>query len=79
MQRVQARGTHRDERILAARLDRDATRVVEPGDSADAVEEATAAGAAAGEATAATAAGEGGGCPVGDVDTANAVILTALR
>ena len=68
MQRVQARGTHRDERILAARLDRDATRVVELGDSAVAVEEATGA-----------AAGEGGGCPVGDVDTANAVIVIVLR
>ena len=69
MQRVQARGTHRDERILAARLDRDATRVVEPGDSA--VEEATAISIAD--------AGEGGGLPVGDFDTANAVIELALR
>eukprot|EP00964_Phaeocystis_antarctica_P159140 scaffold130073_cov44-Phaeocystis_antarctica.AAC.1 len=68
MQRVQARGTHRDERITAARLDRDATRVVEPGAAAGAVEEALGA-----------AAGERGGRPGGDVDTADTVVRLVLR
>ena len=68
MQRVQARGTHPDERITAARLDGDATRVIEPGDSAGAVEEASRAGA-----------GERGGRPVGDFDTADPVVVIALR
>ena len=61
-------GTHRDERKAAARVDGDATRAIELGDSAGAVEEATG-----------VAAGEGGGLPVGDVDTANAVIVIVLR
>ena len=68
MQRVQARGTHPDERITAARVDRDATRVLEPGDSARAVEEASRAGA-----------GERGGRPVGDFDTADSVVAIALQ
>ena len=59
---------HRDERKGAARVDRDATRVLEPGAAAGAVEEASRA-----------AAGEGGGRPGGDVDTADPVIETALR
>ena len=61
------RGTHRDERKAAARVDRDATRVMEPGDAAGAVAEAVRA-----------AAGERGGRPGGDVDTANAMV-TVLR
>merc|ERR1740136_144332 len=52
----------RDEREGAARVDRDATRGVEPGAAAGAVEEATGA-----------AAGEGGGRPGGDFDTADPV------
>ena len=62
------RGTHRDEREAAARVDRDASRVTEPGAAAGAVEEASRA-----------AAGERGGRPGGDVDTANAVVAIALR
>ena len=65
---VWGRSMHRDEREGAARVDRDATRVVEPGAAAVAVEEATRA-----------AAGERGGRPGGDVDTANAVVMTVLR
>ena len=68
MQRVQARATHRDERITAARVDRDASRVMEPGAAAGAVEEALGA-----------AAGEGGGRPGGDIDTADPVVAMALR
>ena len=62
------RHAHRDERIAAARVDRDASREVEPGAATVAVEEASRA-----------AAGEGGGRPGGDVDTANAMIVTVLR
>ena len=62
------RGTHRDERKAAARVDRDATRDIEPGAAAGAVEEATDA-----------AAGERGGRPGGDVDTANTVVIAVLR
>ena len=62
------RHAHRDERISAARLDGDATRVLEPGVVAGAVEEATGA-----------AAGERGGCPGGDVDTADPVVVIVLR
>ena len=62
------RGTHRDERKAAARVDRDATRVIKLGAAAVAVAEAVSA-----------AAGEGGGRPGGDVDTANAMIVTVLR
>ena len=65
---MRGRPTHRDEREGAARVDRDATRVVELGAAAGAVEEATRA-----------AAGERGGRPGGDVDTANAMIVTVLR
>ena len=61
-------GTHRDERVAAARVDRDATRVIELGDSAGAVAEASRA-----------AAGERGGRPGGDSDTADTVIVTVLR
>ena len=68
MQRVQARAMHPDEREGAARVDRDASRVLEPGAAAGAVEEALGA-----------AAGEGGGRPGGDVDTADAVVAMALR
>ena len=68
MQRVQARATHRDERITAARVDGDAKRVIELGDSAGAVEEALGA-----------AAGERGGRPGGEVDTADTVVAIALR
>ena len=68
MQRVQARATHPDERITAARVDRDANRAVELGAAAGAVEEATGA-----------AAGERGGRPGGDVDTADPVIEKLLR
>ena len=58
------RGTHRDERKAAARVDRDATRDIEPGAAAGAVEVATGA-----------AAGERGGRPGGDVDTADSVVF----
>ena len=54
------RGTHRDERKSAARVDRNATRPIELGAAAGAVEEASSA-----------AAGERGGRPCGDVDTAD--------
>ena len=68
-QRVRGRrGTHRDERKAAARIDRDATREIEPGAAAGAVEVATGA-----------AAGEGGGRPGGDVDTADPLVVTVLR
>ena len=62
------RGTHRDEREAASRVDRDATRAVEPGAAAGAVAEATRA-----------AAGERGGRPSGDVDTADTVAGSVLR
>ena len=65
---VRARHMHRNERKGAARVDRDAIRVVELGAAAGAVEEASRA-----------AAGERGGRPGGDVDTANAVVLPVLR
>ena len=65
---VRGRPTHRDEREGAARVDRDATRVIELGDSAGAVAEASRA-----------AAGERGGRPGGDIDTADAVVVTVLR
>ena len=61
-------GTHRDERIIAARLDRDATRVKEPGAAAGAVEVASGA-----------AAGERGGRPGGDFDTADPLVASVLR
>ena len=62
------RGTHRDEREAARRVDRDATRVTEPGAAAGAVEEALGA-----------AAGERGGRPGGDFDTADPVVVSVLR
>ena len=62
------RGTHRDEREAAARVDRDASRVIEPGAAAGAVEEASRA-----------AAGERGGRPGGDIDTADPVVIMLLR
>ena len=62
------RGTHRDEREAAARVDGDATRAIELGAAAGAVEEATGA-----------AAGERGGRPGGDVDTADTVVNSVLR
>ena len=62
------RHAHPDERITAARLDGDATRVLELGDSARAVEEANDA-----------AAGERGGRPGGDFDTADPVVVMVLR
>ena len=62
------RGTHRDEREAAARVDRDASRVIEPGAAAGAVAEAIRA-----------AAGERGGRPGGDFDTADPVGITVLR
>ena len=65
---IRGRPTHPDEREGAARVDRDATRVVELGASAGAVEEATRA-----------AAGERGGRPGGDVDTADPVVDMVLR
>ena len=69
MQRSESKpGTHPDERITAARLDRDATRVIEPGAAAGAVEVATRA-----------AAGERGGRPGGDFDTADPVVGSVLR
>ena len=68
MQPVQARGLHRDERITAARIDRQFNRVRELGADAGAVEEALGA-----------AAGEGGGPSGGDLDTANAVVILVLR
>ena len=68
MRRIQARHAHRDERIAAARVDRDASGVIKLGDSAVAVEEASRA-----------AAGERGGHPGGDVDTADTVATTFLR
>merc|ERR1740124_1521664 len=55
----------RDEREGAARVDRDASRLIELGAAAGAVEEAIRA-----------AAGERGGRPGGDVDTADAVVIT---
>ena len=68
MQRVQARATHPNERITAARVDRDADRVIELGAAAAAVEQALGA-----------AAGERGGRPGGDVDTAEPVVALVLR
>ena len=65
---VRARHMHRNERKGAARVDGDAIRVIELGDSAVAVEEARRA-----------AAGERGGLPGGDVDTADAVVQNVLR
>eukprot|EP00964_Phaeocystis_antarctica_P147105 scaffold113610_cov88-Phaeocystis_antarctica.AAC.1 len=62
------RHAHRDERITAARLDRDATRGMEPGTAAGAVEVAKGA-----------AAGERGGRPTGDFDTADTLVVTVLR
>eukprot|EP00964_Phaeocystis_antarctica_P023326 scaffold13055_cov56-Phaeocystis_antarctica.AAC.3 len=62
------RGTHRDEREAAARVDRDASRVSEPGAATGAVEVALG-----------SAAGERGGRPGGDVDTADAVVASVLR
>ena len=59
---------HRNERKGAARVDRDAIRVVELGAAAGAVEEASRA-----------AAGERGGRPGGDVDTADPVVAMVLR
>ena len=61
------RHSHRDERITAARVDRDASGVIELGDSAVAVEEASRA-----------AASERGGHP-GGVDTADTVVILVLR
>ena len=58
---VRGRPTHRDEREGAARVNRDAMRVLELGASAGAVEEASRA-----------AAGKRGGRPGGDIDTADA-------
>eukprot|EP00964_Phaeocystis_antarctica_P015661 scaffold8663_cov69-Phaeocystis_antarctica.AAC.1 len=66
--RVRGRPTHRDEREGAARVDRDATRVLEPGAAAGAVEVASRA-----------AAGERGGRPGGDFDTADPVVASVLR
>ena len=65
---LRERPTHHDEREGAARVDRNATRVPELGADADVVEEAKGAGA-----------GERGGCPGGDVDTANEMIVIILR
>ena len=65
---VRGRPTHPDEREGAARVDRDATRVIELGAAAGAVAEATRA-----------AAGERGGRPGGDFDTADPVGITVLR
>eukprot|EP00964_Phaeocystis_antarctica_P026296 scaffold14807_cov66-Phaeocystis_antarctica.AAC.3 len=62
------RGTHRDEREAAGRVDRDATRVSELGAAAGAVAEATRA-----------AAGERGGRPGGDFDTADPLVAIVLR
>eukprot|EP00964_Phaeocystis_antarctica_P091842 scaffold58955_cov71-Phaeocystis_antarctica.AAC.2 len=62
------RGTHRDEREAARRVDRDATRAVELGTAAGAVAEVSRA-----------AAGERGGRPGSDVDTADPVVVTVLR
>ena len=59
---------HRDERKGAGRVDRDASRMFEPGTAAGAVEEARGA-----------AAGEGGGHPGGKVDTADTVAPMILR
>ena len=61
-------GTHRDECKRAARVDRDAARVVEPGVGADAVEEASSA-----------AAGERGDAIGGEVETADSVVEAVLR
>ena len=60
--------THHDEREGAGRVDRDAPGVGEQDAGADAVAEACR-----------TAAGEGGGRPVGEVDTADAVAVILLR
>ena len=60
---------HRDEHnTAAARVDRDAQRVMELGAAAGAVEEAFGA-----------AAGERGGHPGGDLDTADTVVIFVLR
>ena len=64
---VCGRGTHGYERVRAARGDRDSSRTVEPGVGADVVDVAS------------SAAGERGGCPVGKLDTADAVIASVLR
>eukprot|EP00964_Phaeocystis_antarctica_P043813 scaffold25138_cov70-Phaeocystis_antarctica.AAC.1 len=65
---VRGRPTHRYEREGAARVDRDATRVIEVGAAAGAVAKATRA-----------AAGERGGRPGGDVDTADTLVANVLR
>eukprot|EP00964_Phaeocystis_antarctica_P035207 scaffold20089_cov59-Phaeocystis_antarctica.AAC.3 len=65
---VRGRATHADEREGAAWVDRDAIRAFKLGAAAVAVEEAQGA-----------AAGEGGGFPGGDIDTADALVLTVLR
>ena len=65
---VRGRPTHADKREGAAWVDRDAKRVIELGDNTGAVEEASRA-----------AAGERGGRPGGDVDTADAVVITVLQ
>ena len=70
---VRRRPTHPDEREGAARVDRNATRAVKPGDAAGAVEEATR------ELFEGAAAGEGGGRPGGEVDTADTVARLVLR
>ena len=59
---------HRDEREGAARIDRNAPGVMELGAAAGTVEEAQGA-----------AAGEGGGPSGGDLDTADARVVSALR
>ena len=58
---------HRNEREGAARVDRDAMRVVEPGAGAGAIGGAGTPGA-----------GERGGRPGGDVDAANALVVIIL-
>ena len=62
---MRGRLTHADEREGAARVDCDATRVMELSAVAGAVEEGTNAGGA----------GERGGRPVENIDTANAVAI----
>ena len=71
---VRGRPTHRDEREGAAWVDRDAGRVIEPGDVVRAVQEA-------GETTTwrIFVAGERGGLPGCDFDTADSLVPLILR
>ena len=70
---VRGPGTHGDERVRAARVDHDESRHGKPGEGA-----VRRAGDGVGEASDAVT-GEGGGRPVGEVDTADTVVVSVLR